>query len=207
MGNQYRLFMFKITILIISTLFTTSVFAKKHGKPLDYDSIAALNYHALEQALPKYENAVRHPWPQVPQALIKPGNRTKSVLAIRHHLRLTGDLSPEEDSGKKVYDANLVEAVKKFQFRHGLEPDGVIGIATIYELNIPPEQRLMQIRINMNRWSRLSDKLGSRYILINIPAYRLDLVDSGETIMSMRAVVGKPTRQTPEIFSTVKRLV
>lgn len=171
-------------------------------------SIASFNYQMLQRTLPVYEYAVSHPWVSLPADItLKPGKKSMAVLALRSRLRATGDLQPENDSALTVFDANLREAVKHFQYTHGLNPDGVVGPATLYELNIPPEQRLMQIRVNMDRWAKLEGELGNRYILVNIPAYRLELVDNGKRVMTMRAVVGKPERPTPEIISTVTRLV
>lgn len=171
-------------------------------------SIASLNYEVLQRALPIYENAVSHPWASLPpDTVLKPGKKDLAILALRGRLRATSDLKPEDDTELSLFDHNLTEAVKHFQFTHGLNPDGIVGGDTIYELNIPPEQRLMQIRVNMDRWAKLVHELGNRYILVNIPAYRLDLVDNGQRIMTMRAVVGKPELPTPEIISTITRLV
>ena len=95
----------------------------------------------------------------------------------------------------------------RYQMRHGLTPDGVVGADTISELNIQPNRRLQQIQLNISRWEKLSSELMDRYILINIPNYQLDVIEYGHKVFSMKAVVGKPERPTPEIISTVTRLV
>ncbi len=211
MSGLPRLFMKRLTLIILSLFFTlTTCFADTAPEFATPDpvSIANLNYEVLQRTLPIYENAVSHPWATIPgDAALKPGKKNAAILALRERLRATGDLQPENDTGLTRFDPNLTEAVKHFQFTHGLNPDGVVGSATIYELNIPPEQRLMQIRVNMDRWAKLSRELNNRYILINIPAYRLELVDNGQRVLTMRAVVGKPERPTPELISTVTRLV
>ncbi|MDA8562100.1 L,D-transpeptidase family protein [Gammaproteobacteria bacterium] len=209
--NEMRLFIKKFykTIIIFILLVSNSLAnnASSIYSTEDY-SLADLNYITLENKLPIYEYAVSHPWASIsPKSLLKPGITSPAILALRYRLRATNDLKKENDTGSPLFDAKLVTAVKFFQSTHGLNPDGIIGSSTIYELNIPPEQRLMQIRVNMKRWYRLSEKFGARFILINIPAYRLDLIENGKKIMSMRAVVGKPERQTPEIISTITRLV
>lgn len=211
MSDLYRLFMQQFILLLLFLFFSIhNCFADttpEFSTP-DPVSIAKLNYEILQHTLPIYENAVSHPWATIASdAALKPGKKNIAVLALRERLKATGDLQPENDTGLMLFDPYLTEAVKHFQFTHGLNADGIVGSGTLYELNIPPEQRLMQIRVNMDRWAKLAHELGDRYILINIPAYRLELVDNGQRVLTMRAVVGKPERPTPEIISTVTRLV
>jgi murein L,D-transpeptidase YcbB/YkuD len=171
-------------------------------------SIADKNYAMLQKSLPLYENAVEHPWPTIPDSRkLTPGTKDKAVLALRARLIATNDLTPENDKGTLFFDNDVTEAVIHFQRRHGLTPDGVVGQKTLYQLNISPEDRLQQIQVNMERWAKLSGELKERYIMVNVPAYRLDVVENGQRRLSMRAVVGKPERPTPEIQSTVTRLV
>jgi murein L,D-transpeptidase YcbB/YkuD len=94
-----------------------------------------------------------------------------------------------------------------FQSTHGLNPDGVVGNDTREALNISPEQRVMQIQVNMARWAKLSKELGDHYIIVNIPAFTMNLVENGNSVLNMKAIVGKPERPTPEIESTVTRIV
>lgn len=172
------------------------------------NSISEHNYRLLQQEIPIYEEAVAHPWATLPTNLrLKPGKKNIAVLTLRGRLRATYDLTAEMDKGLVVYDAEVVQAVKHFQSRHGLKPDGIVGPATLYELNVPPEQRLLQIQINMDRWAKLSAELNNRYIMINIPAFQMDLVENGQKVLSMKAIVGKPERPTPQLTSMVTRLV
>jgi murein L,D-transpeptidase YcbB/YkuD len=172
-------------------------------------SIALKNYTRLQQILPIYENAVAHPWPTISSKgpLLKIGIHGMRVVAIRERLRATGELKESGDFSSDVFDDELEDSVIYFQTCHGLKADGVIGPATLAELNVPAQERLKQIQINMSRWAKLSNELSDRYILINVPAYELDLVEHGNTILSMKAIVGKPTRPTPDIESTVTRIV
>lgn len=210
MHYLHQLFMRRIMLILSLLLVNLNSFASQlpEFSTPDPVSIASLNYEVLQRTLPTYEHAVAHPWASIPPDIkFTPGKKDIAVLSLRDRLRATDDLLPENDIGLSIFDPHLVEAVKHFQYTHGLNPDGIVGPATLYELNIPPEQRLMQIRVNMDRWAKLTHELGNRYILVNIPAYRLELVDNGQRIMTMRAVVGKPERPTPEIISTVTRLV
>jgi murein L,D-transpeptidase YcbB/YkuD len=188
---------------------TTTIQTTRHFKKNTANmAFPERNYAQLQAAIPMYEEAVLHPWSTLPpHAGLVPGSKNIHVLALRGHLKATGELKPEDDTGDTFYDDEVTEAVKRFQIAHGLEPTGAIGPATLAELNVPPIERLHQIQINMQRWSQLSQQLGSHYILVNVPDYRLQVIDNGETVLSMKAIVGKPERPTPELMSTVKRIV
>lgn len=171
-------------------------------------SMADRNYTRLQQAIPTYEDAVLHPWATLPDdAKLKPGAKNTYVLALRGRLKATGELKPGDDTGLALYDEYVTDAVKRFQVSHGLEPTGAVGPATRAELNVPPEDRLRQLEVNIRRWAKLSHQLGDRYILVNVPSYQLQVVENGVTVLRMKAVVGKPERPTPEITSTVTRVV
>lgn len=166
------------------------------------------NIAGLKNMLPVYEAAVTHPWPTIPgNKKLALGAQNPNVLLLRQRLRATNDLVAANDHGNILFDIQLAEAVKIFQRRHGLKADGYAGPATLYELNISPQQRLAQIQLNIQRWTSLSHEMSQRYIMVNVPAYHLDVVENGKTVLSMKAIIGKPERQTPEIKSTITRLV
>jgi L,D-transpeptidase YcbB len=73
----------------------------------------------------------------------------------------------------EVFDAALEEALQKFQQRHGLAADGVVGASTLAALNVPVGARIRQIELNMERWRWLPQDLGERYILVNIANFAL----------------------------------
>jgi len=164
-------------------------------------SIAAKTYTRLQELVPLYENAVAHPWPVI--------SRHSSPNDLRERLQATGELKEANNNytNSEDYDEALENAIAHFQSCHGLTPDGVVGPDTRAELNIPPEQRLNQLRVNLSRWAKLANELGNRYIMVNIPAYELNVVENGITVLSMKAIVGKTTRPTPEIDSRVTRVI
>jgi murein L,D-transpeptidase YcbB/YkuD len=124
---------------------------------------------------------------------------------MRARLRASGDITV--DSAKPdVYDPALVMAVKRFQKRHGLEPDGVVGKQTVAAMNVAVEERIRQIVLNMERWRWLPEDLGDRYILVNIAGFKLTLVDSGAVWDRMRVAVGKPYRRTPVFSDRIRYL-
>jgi murein L,D-transpeptidase YcbB/YkuD len=121
------------------------------------------------------------------------------VVQLRQRLMSSGDLTLEGPD-PEIYDTALVQAVERFQLRHGLEADGVVGAKTLEALNAPVQQRIDQILINMERWRWMPDDLGDRYILVNLAGFELDVVEDGSTVLDMRVVVGKTYRRTP-VFS------
>ena len=163
----------------------------------------APEYAGLSEALGRYRKlAGQGGWPQIPAGTrLSPGEQTSLVPLLRRRLEVSGDYLPQNDSVEQdSYDSQLVEAVKQFQQRHGLNPDGVLGKGTLAALNVSAEQRVHQIEANLERWRWLPRDLGERYILVNIAAFQLYLIDGGKQILDMKVVVGKPYRRTP-VFS------
>ncbi len=160
-------------------------------------------YAALKKALADYRQiAANGGWPQVPAAgatRLKPGQSSPIVPTIAARLAATGDYTGAVLSAGQpaVYGPDLQEAVKRFQRRHGLQDDGIVGAPTLAEMNVPVDMRIRQIEWNMERWRWLPRDMGRRYILVNIPEMRLDVWDHGQVPLSMRVVVGKPDTQTP----------
>jgi L,D-transpeptidase YcbB len=91
-------------------------------------------------------------------------------------------------------------SVAHFQKRHGLEPTGKLDEETLAELNVPVGERIRQIELNMERWRWLPSSLGDRYIYVNVPEFRMELIDHGRKAIDMAVVVGKQQSQTP-VFS------
>lgn len=158
--------------------------------------------------LPHYVDLARRSWPPIRTArLIKPGMRAALVPKVRKRLILLGDLPQAVESPSPLYDKQLAQGVRLFQWRHGLKADGVIGAGTLSALNVTPEQRLRQLRNSMRKWAEFPDNVGNEYIRINIASFELDLIKDGDKLMNMRVIVGKPTRQTPTLYSKIRTIV
>src|SRR5919198_167255 len=137
-------------------------------------------------------------WPDVPRGeTIAPGARSERVRAVRERLRATGELRGNASADPTFYDPALVEAVKRFQERHGLEPDGRIGSATVAALRASPAERIAQLEANLERWRWLPDDLGERHVLVNIPTFDLQAFERGRRVTRMRVVAGLPDWPTP----------
>jgi murein L,D-transpeptidase YcbB/YkuD len=100
----------------------------------------------------------------------------------------------------EFFDLALQQAVERFQRRHGLEADGLVGRSTRAALNVSPEERINQIILNMERWRWMPRDLGSTHVLVNMAGFELDLIVDRRPTLSMRVVVGTPYQSTP-VFS------
>lgn len=160
-------------------------------------------YRVLRGLLPRYREIVAAGgWPGVPEGpTLREGDQGPRVALIRARLALEGDLL-EARLGTESFDAALSAAVRRFQERHGLEADGLVGRRTRAALDVPAETRLEQILVNMERWRRLPWEPGGRFLLVNIPAFGLEVIEDRRVLFDMRAIVGRPSRPTP-LFSDV----
>jgi len=139
-------------------------------------------------------------WPRVaPGRTLERGMTGSRVAEVRARLKASRDLTIDSDR-PELFDAQLTLAVQRFQDRHGLQADGLVGPKTRAAMNVPVDSRIAQIEVNMERWRWMPDDLGRRYVLVNLAGQEVELVEAGSVRLSMRAVVGKPFRRTP-VFS------
>ncbi len=141
---------------------------------------------------------------------IEPGDSLPLIADLRQRLMLLRDLHSDGDSvvlHSQRYDTTLVKAVQRFQERHGLLPDGVIGAGVIRQLNVPPRDRIRTLLVNMERlrWSALS--YAPNLILVNIPEFRMHIFEEGKEAWSMDVVVGTSATRTVIFNDTLKRVV
>ena len=129
-----------------------------------------------------------------------------ALLNIKKRLLFWGDMSGK-DSLTTTYDKKTFESIKKFQERHGLAADGVIGAGTVSALNYSKEKRKQQIIANLERWRWFTTDLAENYFIINIPDFSLHVVENQDTILARNIVVGTSKRKTPIITSTLKTVV
>jgi murein L,D-transpeptidase YcbB/YkuD len=147
-------------------------------------------------------------WPQVPPGpKLQKGDADPRVPFLRLRLGVTGEREGINPSRTVLFDEALAEAVTAFQERHGLEPDAVVGAETLAALNVPVEERTRQVILNLERWRWLPRDLGSRYVLVNIAAFHLSLVENSRPVLEMRAVVGRDFRRTPVFSDRITYLV
>ncbi len=158
-------------------------------------------YRKLRNVLQRYETVKnRGGWFPIEKGpTLQQGDRGPRVAKLKYRLKVMGDGLAEGPIENDIFDESVVAAVKHFQHRHGLVEDGLVGGKTLSELNVPVEKRIEQLQLNMERWRWFPDSFGDRYLLVNIPAFELTVVKSGDRIDKMRVIVGKKSRQTPVI--------
>jgi L,D-transpeptidase YcbB len=128
------------------------------------------------------------------------GQQGHRIVQLRKRLLATGDLEKGASADAPEFDETLEQAVRRFQERHGLEADGVVGRDTLSALNVAVEDRLHQILVNLERWRWLPKDLGKRYVLVNLADFKLEVIEADRRVMDMRIIVGKDYRKTP-VFS------
>ena len=121
---------------------------------------------------------------------------TSDKQKIRERLLEAGDLSIDAYLSANA-DAELLNALRAFQSRNGIEQSSFADEATRTALNRSVYDEIEAVAISLERWRWLPRDLGSRHIFVNIPNYRVNLMDSGKTELSMTAVVGRYKHQTP----------
>lgn len=166
-------------------------------------------YHRLRGAYREFrERARTDGWPRVPEGgSLSPGDTAARVEALRRRLAATSELVEAPAGDPAVYDSALATAVRRFQRRHGLEDDAVVGPATLAALNVGPRERARQLRLNLERWRWLPRELGDRHVRVNAADYELEVMEGDSVVLSMRAIVGRPYRKTPAFSDRITYLV
>lgn len=165
-----------------------------------------IRYQRLIDALDKLRRMPTMDWPALPLSpLIRAGGSDSRLAEIAARLQLWGDLAQPPTAD--IYSPELQTAVRKFQARHGLQADGIIGEATMQALNKSPQQRARQIEVNLERWRWLAEDLGETHILVNIAGYELKVIENNATVLRMPVVVGRTYRKTPVFSDRVRYLV
>lgn len=170
-----------------------------------YPVLGPHTVQGLEQAIAQYQQIVaRGGWSPVPaRERLRIGMRRPAVAALRERLIVSGDLDPSAGRSD-VFDSFVDAAVKRFQTRHGISPDGQVRDSTFAALNVPAEMRLRQLETNLVRARAYSGFLGNRFIVMNIPAAQLEAVENGVVVSRHVTVVGKIDRQSPVISTRVQ---
>jgi len=159
---------------------------------------------SLERAIQEYARLQqRGGWPAVPASeRLRVGVQHRNVAALRQRLIATGDL--DQAAGvSEIFDSYVEAAVRRFQARNGITPDGVLRESTVTAMNVPVDVRLRQLETNIVRVRAMSGNLGDRYVVVNIPAAHLETVEKGNAVSRHTAIVGKPDRPSPVLQARI----
>jgi len=158
-------------------------------------------YDELVDALKEYREILRKGgWGTVPPGpVLAQGERGERVAALRRRLHATGDLS--SGSNADAFDEDVAGAVARFRVRHGLPADSVADAPTIGAMNVPVEFRILQIEINLDRYRWLPAEFTKRYVLVNIPDFRLYAYDGGKARFEQRVIVGDQYESATPVFA------
>ncbi len=167
-------------------------------------------YQQLKSALLQYKKlASQTTQLHLSDKAIRPGETMVGLADLKRYLQVSGDMQEEAQDAAEttgLYTDAVVEGVKHFQRRHGLEADGILGKGTIAALNEPLAQRVTQIELAMERLRWLPEASPVRSIVVNIPAFQLSVFDdtgiANPKLANMRVVVGKALKnETPELMA------
>ena len=171
-------------------------------------------YHKLKQALATYRQLAANtpPLNLFIQKTLQPGDSHPQIADLRRFLITIGDLPEDEKvnaENSSRYSGNIVAGVKKFQQRHGLTNDGVIGKGSVDALNVPLSQRVTQIELAMERLRWLPELSAGPSVVVNIPAFQLwafDAIDQANAnIINMKVVVGRAMKtETPVLMAEMR---
>ncbi len=178
--------------------------------------------HAFEEAKPKfplydrmlvalktYQDIVaRGGWEALPDfGNLKPGATSSVVPALRKRLQAEGDYVCDTNETGEVYEGCLVEAVKKFQGRHGLETKGFVGKMTRKALSESAEHKVEKIKLNLDRIKWVKRDTDRYHIYVNVPTFTMYMFDGQDIIQSMGVITGRKGHETPIFYGRVRTIV
>jgi L,D-transpeptidase YcbB len=143
-------------------------------------------------------------WMSLPVAAanLKEGASGPLVAQLKNRLAISGDIDPSATTSD-VFDKTTVQALKRFQTRHGLTETGSVGALTLKALNVSAKTRLMQLRATMERMRNNGFQFPQRYVVVNIPAAMAEAVSNGRVERRHVTVVGRKDRQSPVIETRI----
>jgi len=169
-------------------------------------------YRRLQGALKKFESLTNLEWSKIPVSdkKIELGNESAVIKDITKKLIVLGflDTSKVKIGVLDRYDSLLLAPIKEFQKANGLNDDGVIGKTTIERLNIPPKQYVDKIKLNLERFRWIDYSDTARYVMVNIPDFKLYVMEKENEIFNIKVCVGRKGEwETPNLYGRISYLV
>jgi L,D-transpeptidase YcbB len=145
---------------------------------------------------------------EIPKERLRIGMKSPTIKILRQRLVKLGDLS--DNNGSDEFDEELQQAVKSFQKRSSLKADGLIGEQTRQLLNEGlsfSQTTFRHIQATLERWRWMPRELGDNYIMVNLPNYRLDVIENEKSVLNMKAIVGRPDRRSPTLNDKITEVI
>ena len=159
-----------------------------------------------EAALSYSDLAVRGGWPTIPaEAKFAIGQPGPQDDLLRQRLIISGDLAADKASGP--FDADMTEAVTRFQVRHGLASTGTVTPRTLAALNIPVQKRIRQLEASLERLENMNFAFGERYVVVNLPATFAEAVENDKVVRRYRVIVGKTEKPSPTLTAEITSVI
>lgn len=166
------------------------------------------SYALLKLELQRLKSVAREGgWPALATARILQKNDSGGAVSVlRHILHATGDLDSTQPHPSR-FEGGLQAGLLRFQQRHGLPQTGKVDKATLRALNVPVEERIRQVTLNLERMRWLPRPGGDRFIWVNIPDFKLRVIDNHRATLEANVVVGKKAHETPIFGDTLEYIV
>lgn len=163
-------------------------------------------YRSLRAMLARYRPLISEPPLALASQTVRTGDRFPDAAPLLRRLRALGDLPLTSGlAGDGVYDTVLTEGVKRFQMRHGLEPDGILGASTRAALSVPLAWRARQIELALERLRWLPHLGPDRVVAVNIPMFQLwawnTATPGSLPVVHMNAIVGRALATETPVFA------
>jgi murein L,D-transpeptidase YcbB/YkuD len=133
------------------------------------------------------------------------GNSGAGVVELKYRMMASGDMAPQQ-APNDLFDSTLDKAVRVFQARHGINVTGKVDEPTFYAMQVPAAVRLSQLQLNLARVQNLVPTLTDSYVVVNIPAAKVEIVEGGIVVQRHVAVVGRIDRPTPILNSKINQI-
>jgi len=155
-----------------------------------------------EAALSYADLAIRGGWPMIPaEAKFALGMAGPHDDLLRQRLILSDDLAADKTS--RPFDADVAEAIKRFQVRHGLAATGMVTPRTLAALNVPVQKRIRQLEASLERVDHMNFQFGRRYVVVNLPAAFAEAVENDVVVRRYRVIVGKTEKPSPTLTAEI----
>jgi murein L,D-transpeptidase YcbB/YkuD len=164
------------------------------------------SYSLLKQHLARYYDAAKKGgWQpvQLTKGTLKKNMTSPDITAIKKRLQLSGDFSNDTSN---LFNDSLELAISSFQERHGLKPTGQINDSVINVMNVPAEERIGQMLINMNRMA-WTPSFPDNYIMVNLPEFKLKTYEDGQKAFDMDVIIGKEGTHTLMFRGAINQIV